>query len=171
MADLEALDRKANPGAFSTFDMAVLVPEVERLEPGEIYLEVGVDKGKSLSVAKMVAKEGVEIWGVDLCKDPKVPGTRFENGDSRIIKLEKKVKVIFIDGDHTYEGVKKDFEMYHNLVNEGGVVVFHDICDHSAPQWAHVKVKQFWDEIKGGYKYHEFVHEPLDWGGLGVLDL
>jgi hypothetical protein len=57
-------------------------------------------------------------------------------GDSYANSTLKKVKEIldeqglsflFIDGDHTYEGVKKDFEMYSNLVGEGGVIAFHDI--------------------------------------------
>ncbi len=31
---------------------------------------------------------------------------------------------LFIDGDHRYEGVKKDFEMYGPLVKKGGVIAF-----------------------------------------------
>ncbi|MBS7612607.1 class I SAM-dependent methyltransferase, partial [Candidatus Bathyarchaeota archaeon] len=34
---------------------------------------------------------------------------------------------LFIDGDHTYEGVKKDFEMYSPLVRKSGIIAFHDI--------------------------------------------
>ena len=59
--DLNELDIKAPLGAFSTFDAEVLVPEVEKLKFGDIYLEVGVDKGKSLYIAKQVAKEGVFV--------------------------------------------------------------------------------------------------------------
>lgn len=134
MADYEELDLKANLGAFSTFDMEILVPEVEKLEPGEIYLEVGVDKGKSLSVAKMVAKEGVEIYGVDLRPDPKVPGTLFWQGDSSEIakNYDWSVKVLFIDGDHTYEGCKADIDAWYPHMAEGGVMLFHD-CDATSP--------------------------------------
>lgn len=32
----------------------------------------------------------------------------------------RKIGFLFIDGDHTYEGVKKDFEMYNKLAVEGG---------------------------------------------------
>jgi hypothetical protein len=39
------------------------------------------------------------------------------------------VDVLFLDGDHSYEGVAKDWAMYHGLVRPGGIVVFHDsIC-------------------------------------------
>ncbi len=36
---------------------------------------------------------------------------------------------LFIDGDHRYEGVKKDFEMYGPMVGKGGVIAFHDIVE------------------------------------------
>ena len=132
MRDLEALDLKANLGAFSTFDSAIQVPEVEKLKPGEVYLEVGVDKGKSLSIAKMVAEEGVEVHGVDLRPNPDVPGTIFHQADSTTFKLGKKVSVIFIDGDHTYEGCKGDIDNWYPQMVDGGVMLFHD-ADETSP--------------------------------------
>jgi hypothetical protein len=126
------LDLKANLGAFSTFDSAVLVPEVDRLKPGQVYLEVGVDKGKSLSIAKMVAEEGVEIHGVDINVDPHVPGTFFHSHDSTSLNLGKSVDVIFIDGDHTYEGCKADIDNWFPQMAKGGVMLFHD-CDATSP--------------------------------------
>jgi predicted O-methyltransferase YrrM len=40
------------------------------------------------------------------------------------------VDLLFIDGDHRYSRVKKDFEMYAPLVRTGGVVLLHDILLH-----------------------------------------
>lgn len=37
-----------------------------------------------------------------------------------------KIDVLFIDGDHSYEGVKLDFELYSNILSENGVVIIHD---------------------------------------------
>lgn len=34
--------------------------------------------------------------------------------------------VLFIDGDHSYEGVKKDEQMYAKFVNQKGFIIFHD---------------------------------------------
>lgn len=37
-----------------------------------------------------------------------------------------KIDFLFIDGDHTYEGVKKDFDLYTQLLSENGVIIIHD---------------------------------------------
>lgn len=37
-----------------------------------------------------------------------------------------KIDFLFIDGDHTYDGVKKDFELYSNLLSDNGIIVIHD---------------------------------------------
>lgn len=131
--DLEELDLKANLGAFSVYDMEVCVPEIEKLEPGQVYLEVGVDKGKSLSIARMVAKEDVYVCGVDLRKDPKVPKTLFLRRDSKLAAETWKigVNVLFIDGDHSYEGCKRDIDAWYPHMVKGGVMLFHDADDTS----------------------------------------
>ncbi|MEG4838606.1 CmcI family methyltransferase [Microcoleus sp. B9-D4] len=36
------------------------------------------------------------------------------------------VELLFIDGDHSYEGVKKDFTIYSPLVTSGGLIVLDD---------------------------------------------
>ena len=37
-----------------------------------------------------------------------------------------KIDVLYIDGDHSYEGVKKDFELYSMLLNDKGIIIIHD---------------------------------------------
>jgi len=37
-----------------------------------------------------------------------------------------KIDVLFIDGDHSYEGVKKDFELYSNIMADKGIIIIHD---------------------------------------------
>ena len=78
------------------------------------------------------------------------------------------VDLLFIDGDHTYEGVKKDYEMYAHLVRKGGLIVFHDICHH--PTVPECQVERFWKEVKKGKRTQEFI-DPVDksWGGIGVI--
>ena len=37
-----------------------------------------------------------------------------------------KIDILFIDGDHSYEGVKKDFDLYSNILSENGIIIIHD---------------------------------------------
>jgi len=82
----------------------------------------------------------------------------------------EKVDFLFIDGDHTYEGVKKDFEMYKSLVKKGGTIAFHDIVPH--PPEDGCQVNKFWNEIKNRYKAIEFVEDwNQKWGGIGLIKI
>jgi len=54
---------------------------------------------------------------------------------------------LFIDGDHTYKGVKQDFEMYSPFVKKGGYVGFHDINDRPLHRDLNCYVHEFWDEL------------------------
>lgn len=50
------------------------------------------------------------------------------------------IDVLHIDGDHAYDGVKADYDMYAPLVRGGGLVFIHDIAnDRDAPE-----VGKFW---------------------------
>lgn len=95
--------------------------------------------------------------------------------ESRLNKIldGSELDLLFIDGDHTYEGVKDDFNRYSKYVKPGGLIVLHDIAYHD--QVKDCQVDQFWNELKERYSVIEFIDsEPDDrgwgsWGGLGVL--
>lgn len=79
---------------------------------------------------------------------------------------DSEVDFIFIDGDHSYDGVKQDFEMYKDLVCEGGIIAFHDI-QH---QHSRVGVDEFWREIKTEYETKEIGISPeRTTGGIGLV--
>ena len=110
-------------------------------------IEVGRYKGGStLVMAAAMSGEG-ELWSIDIGKKE----TRLHQGvrsfdeqlaekcqqynlnaniivgDSRIIELDTgDVDIVFIDGDHSYEGVKNDFERFGKRVRVGGAVLFDD---------------------------------------------
>ena len=42
------------------------------------------------------------------------------------VKQDIKIDLLHIDADHTFEGVKKDFELYSNIMNKGGIITIHD---------------------------------------------
>jgi predicted O-methyltransferase YrrM len=79
-----------------------------------------------------------------------------------------KIDLLFIDGDHTYEGVKKDFEMYEPFVMDRGMIVLHDIVPHRQEHGC--GVDRYWNEIKGKKEYQEFVENTdQPWAGLGLI--
>jgi hypothetical protein len=53
---------------------------------------------------------------------------------------------LFIDGDHTYEGVKQDYLMYGPFVKRSGLIAFHDILPR--PDLPLIGVWKLWAEIK-----------------------
>jgi predicted O-methyltransferase YrrM len=85
------------------------------------------------------------------------------------------VDALFIDGDHTYAGVKRDYEMYEGLVRDGGVVAFHDIVpiggDGPRPKGdldlQGGEVPGFWRELSERGDVLEFV-EDWESGRFGI---
>ncbi len=56
-------------------------------------------------------------------------------GDSHSIECQnilkqwnKKFDIVFIDGDHSYIGVKTDFEIIKEYIHIGSLILFHDTC-------------------------------------------
>jgi len=43
------------------------------------------------------------------------------------VRQDIKIDYLHIDGDHSYEGVKKDFELYSQIMSENGIITIHDI--------------------------------------------
>lgn len=85
---------------------------------------------------------------------------------TRLALLGERADMLFIDGDHTYEGVKQDFETYRQLVTHDGIVVFHDILTTDVHTAAGCEVDRLWKELRGR-KVVFSINGP--WGGIGVL--
>jgi len=70
------------------------------------------------------------------CQDVVVPVRDFAENvfNSKKPKelFEKTIGFLFIDGDHTYEGLKKDLA-WIDLVHRGGVIIFHDYIPSKYP--------------------------------------
>jgi cephalosporin hydroxylase len=84
----------------------------------------------------------------------------------------RKIDFLFIDGDHRYAGVRRDFQLYSPIVKENGLIVFHDILFH--PRVPNCKVDKFWNEVKNRFKYAEYIDREDDrgwgqWGGIGLI--
>lgn len=87
---------------------------------------------------------------------------------SNILK-DQKLDFIFIDGDHSYYGVKKDFEMYSPFLKKGGYVAFHDINPTKDKYEFKYEVSKFWNELNCGDKI-EFNSKSF-FMGIGVIKI
>lgn len=163
---------------------------IDDLNP-KVVCEIGSDLGGTLYLWSKVMQIDGLIISVDLPRlyrkslnrffssfFPNTMKTYFLRQNSHaskcISKIEKvlngeKIDFLFIDGDHSYEGVKKDFSMYARFVKKGGIIVFHDIVKDKLPENI-CGVDKFWSEIKTYYKYREVIADQKQCGaGIGIL--
>lgn len=166
---------------------------VKELKPKTV-LEIGTNNGGSLFLSTRLADPeatvvsidlpggvyggGYPDWRIPLYKSFSLPKQSMHliRADSHAAETLEKVKSIFggepvdylfIDADHTYEGVKKDFEFYSPLVGLGGAIAFHDIVPH--PPALNCGVDRLWNEIKRP-ESKEFVENiKQGWAGIGIF--
>jgi hypothetical protein len=72
----------------------------------------------------------------------------------------KPIQILHIDGDHSYEGCKRDFDSWSPLVEDDGIILMHDV---KSQHWSGSVGKVF-DEVEGWHKGYFNESE-----GLGVL--
>jgi predicted O-methyltransferase YrrM len=179
-------------------ELAPLIALLRRRRP-KVVVEIGTARGGTFYAWCKVAESDAVIVSIDLPGGRFGGGytgediavlrrygqapqqLHFVQGDShdeqtKATLLEilnaKRIDFLMIDGDHSYEGVKRDFEMYSPLVTPGCPVAFHDILPHAADQGCEVDL--FWTEVKDDYLHTEFIDPYCDssgrrYGGIGVL--
>ena len=175
-------------------ELAELVSLLENLNPKRV-MEIGTANGGTLFLECRLANPsatiisvdlpegryggGYPIWKIPVYQKFALPGQnikliRASSHDISTLEQVKKIlntqelDFLFIDGDHTYEGVKKDFQLYSPMVRKGGIIVFHDIVPHIGSS---CQVDKFWNEIKQSYPFKEFVKQPREnCFGIGVLE-
>jgi predicted O-methyltransferase YrrM len=96
----------------------------------------------------------------------------------RAILKGELLDVLFIDADHEYAGVARDFQMYSPLVRKGGLIGLHDIvADHKTRYGADTGkhsggVHKFWQELKAVRPATELIENPNQDGfGIGVVQV
>jgi len=162
-----------------------LAKEIEKISPSTI-LEIGTSNGGTLYIWARYIKSCRRIISIDLPEGyphtkikflklfDKAKEFHFVRGNSHSQKTvdiftqvlgQDKIDLLYIDGDHSYDGIKQDFKNYGQFVARGGIIAFHDIMPHR-----NYGVDQFWNEVKHQYSSKEIVASMSQQGyGIGVL--
>ncbi len=152
-------------------------------DPPEVIVEIGSAHGANLCMLSRLFEDtgliisiSLEDMPIDLVRqtihpielvhlqeDSQLPET-FDHLKELLDGRE--ISLLFIDGDHHYECVKHDFEVYSQLVSTPGVVVIHAIVHGPGPYWRELKES-------GLHKYAEKISAPdadhIDPPGRGIV--
>jgi predicted O-methyltransferase YrrM len=175
-----------------------LLPALDRiaeLRPRRVC-EIGTSAGGTLYLLTRVSAPDALIVSIDLTIAPHTAvlrerlarrGQRLvsiagdSHSDGTAAQLERvlhgeKLDVLFIDGDHSYDGVRADFERYAPLVREGGIIALHDVNEDfrtrrgiDSPSISG-EVPRFWRELTERHRTEELIADPEQDGyGIGLV--
>ena len=88
------------------------------------YLEIGTGDNQTFNSIPIINKTGVDP---DLGGNVRLTSDDFFKFKDYISSQNKKFDLIFIDGLHTYEQVKKDFINSSKVINDGGIIILDDM--------------------------------------------
>jgi|LauGreSBDMM110SN_4_FD.fasta_scaffold36689_1 predicted O-methyltransferase YrrM len=110
----------------SEFQHSIFIAELAKLSNCKKYLELGIYDASNINVISTVVEYTV---GVDISKLFMIDkGFIFhEKTTDKFFEDNKEMfDIIFIDADHKYESVVRDFENSLNILNKNGIVLIHD---------------------------------------------
>jgi predicted O-methyltransferase YrrM len=169
--------------------------QIERLRPQRVC-EIGTAAGGTLYLLTRVSAPDALVVSIDLVIAPHTralrerlarPGQRVVRvaGDSHseetAVRLDRlldgqPLDALFIDGDHSYDGVRADFERYGRLVRSGGIIALHDINEDFRTKHGietpsiSGEVPRFWRELKERHRTGELIADPEQDGfGIGLV--
>ena len=100
------------------------------------YLEIGCDKNQLFSKVNIDNKIGV---------DPVSGGNVRKTSDDFFKENKSNFDIVFIDGLHTYEQVKKDILNSVNCLLDEGIILVHDCMPDSLGKQAVPRYKMQWN--------------------------
>jgi predicted O-methyltransferase YrrM len=168
-----------------------------KAEPPQNVLEIGTARGGTLFLLSRVATVDARLASIDLPGGEFGGGydrvwapllkalprerqalklLRADSHDSRTLEEARRwfdgkpLDCLLVDGDHHFEGVRRDFLMYGPLVRPGGVIAIHDIVPGREGRVGGVPM--FWELVKKAFETRELVDDWTQGGfGIGVVQL
>lgn len=164
------------PGWESAAEQELLYSLAQQVPDGGVIVEIGGEFGMSSSLFCKGAREGVRISTVDLFPGELLIHHRANLAEAGLsgrseqirghsadvleemgyilpsefsgVETDGAIDLLFIDGDHSYEGVLADLKNWTPFVRMGGVVVLHDVAveTNQMPHPLHFEVKRALDD-------------------------
>lgn len=159
-------------------------------------LELGGRRGGSTMLLSLAGGDEARVLSIDinnrgvriksLTRFVQGRNIRFWQGDSHARETFERVEqylegsrfeAIFIDGDHSYDGVRQDFLSYSRLIGDQGMIAIHDIQEDYQTRFGVETnswtggVPRFWKELTAaGFAVEELISDPYQDGyGIGVV--
>lgn len=150
------------------------------------YMEIGCRFGGTFIFVSEILKKnnpGIQLYAVDYIDPSDIIQSYYRevnknftyfkcsSWDMNFIQQAKKIapEMVFIDGDHSWEGVNKDFDTFKDVKNTK-YIVFHDVVNSACPG-----VVKMWQIMKKNphFECHEFTdqYESVAGGpflGIGI---
>lgn len=133
-----AMDWHNAKGWLTPKERELLHKKAAQTRSDAVFLNIGVEFGASV-VCLRAGNPTAKIFAVDIIGDEKLATpveAEFIKADSGYMAWETPLDLLFIDGDHSYEGVLRDCQLTDYVVL-GGMVLFHDCYELSAGKRPH----------------------------------
>jgi hypothetical protein len=137
---------------YSKFELhPTLISKIVEVTKCGVYLELGVLQGLNIREVKRFCNRciGVDVNDALLFRDFEFYKSTTDDFFQNFIE---KVDIVFIDADHRFEQVKRDFENSLKCLNEHGIIFLHDTDPYE---------EKYIDPYYCGdsYKMHEWLDE------------
>ena len=132
----EKFYKKINYDFDNNLTRSLIVNNIIDRKKYETYLEIGCDKNILFNSVKIKKKIGI---------DPVSGGNLRMTSDSFFKNNQNKFDLIFIDGLHQYEQVKRDVYNSLKFLNDNGVILLHDCMPSSFMRQASKRSSNIWN--------------------------
>lgn len=163
------------------YELAMLLALLESREPLSV-VEIGTWAGgltwaldQLSTVQRIVTVDKAPQPGADRALSNRISYTTLITSDSRMEATAQAISaalgsppldVVIIDGDHSYQAARRDWDLYASMVRPGGLAVLHDT--QGFPGRPDVEVPKLWAEVRQARPSVEIVRYPGGPYGTGI---